>query len=211
MRRRRPGLLAASSILAIVMIPIAVSLIGNYFDRSLTTPATKDRADRVSVGACATPRRRGAAALRTVFRRKNRQADHRICRNPAGPVRPGDRHRRLQLDHCHVRRQNAAGASCSPSQPVSASDIFFGGPTPDDRTALALATASRHPGVALAIAGANVADQKPILGSRPALPDRKPCPDHAVCEMARSPARHVCKGALTFLYGEPQWPSLTTC
>jgi BASS family bile acid:Na+ symporter len=32
---------------------------------------------------------------------------------------------------------------------------LFGGPNPEDRTVLALSTATRHPGVALAIAGAN--------------------------------------------------------
>jgi bile acid:Na+ symporter, BASS family len=37
---------------------------------------------------------------------------------------------------------------------------LFGGPDPDDRTALALATATRHPGVALAIAAGTFPDQK---------------------------------------------------
>jgi bile acid:Na+ symporter, BASS family len=33
---------------------------------------------------------------------------------------------------------------------------FLGGPDPNDRTVLAMATASRHPGIAIALAGANV-------------------------------------------------------
>src|SRR5208282_429345 len=37
---------------------------------------------------------------------------------------------------------------------------LLGGPDPDDRTVLALATASRHPGVALLIATKNFPDQK---------------------------------------------------
>ncbi|HEY7444667.1 MAG TPA: bile acid:sodium symporter [Vicinamibacterales bacterium] len=37
---------------------------------------------------------------------------------------------------------------------------LLGGPDPDDRTSLALACGSRHPGVALAIANANFADQQ---------------------------------------------------
>ena len=37
---------------------------------------------------------------------------------------------------------------------------LLGGPDPDDRVVLALATASRHPGVALAIASANFPGQK---------------------------------------------------
>jgi BASS family bile acid:Na+ symporter len=37
---------------------------------------------------------------------------------------------------------------------------FLGGPNPDDRTVLALATGTRHPGLAMAIAGANFPDQK---------------------------------------------------
>ncbi len=39
---------------------------------------------------------------------------------------------------------------------------LLGGPDPDDRTALALATASRHPGVALVIAASIFPDQKGI-------------------------------------------------
>jgi BASS family bile acid:Na+ symporter len=37
---------------------------------------------------------------------------------------------------------------------------FFGGPNPNDRTALAVATATRHPGVAIAIATANFPGQR---------------------------------------------------
>ncbi len=37
---------------------------------------------------------------------------------------------------------------------------LLGGPDPDDRTALALATASRHPGVALLIPTGNFPNQK---------------------------------------------------
>jgi BASS family bile acid:Na+ symporter len=43
---------------------------------------------------------------------------------------------------------------------------LFGGPDPDDRTVLALSTATRHPGVALAIASANVPDgNKTVLAA----------------------------------------------
>jgi BASS family bile acid:Na+ symporter len=37
---------------------------------------------------------------------------------------------------------------------------FLGGPDPDERTVLALASASRHPAVAIAIAHANFPDEK---------------------------------------------------
>ncbi len=37
---------------------------------------------------------------------------------------------------------------------------YFGGPNPDDRTVLAVATATRHPGVAMAIATANFPGQR---------------------------------------------------
>jgi BASS family bile acid:Na+ symporter len=37
---------------------------------------------------------------------------------------------------------------------------WFGGPDPDDRTALALSTVSRHPGIAIAIAHINFPEQK---------------------------------------------------
>ena len=38
---------------------------------------------------------------------------------------------------------------------------FLGGPDPKERTVLSLATASRHPGIAVAIASANVVDETP--------------------------------------------------
>ncbi|MDR6634839.1 BASS family bile acid:Na+ symporter [Phyllobacterium sp. 1468] len=40
---------------------------------------------------------------------------------------------------------------------------FLGGPNPDDRTVLALATGTRHPGVALAIANLNFPDEKAVM------------------------------------------------
>lgn len=43
--------------------------------------------------------------------------------------------------------------------------FLFGGPATDDRVVLALATAARHPGVALAIAGSNFTDQQALLAA----------------------------------------------
>jgi BASS family bile acid:Na+ symporter len=40
---------------------------------------------------------------------------------------------------------------------------LLGGPDPANRTVLALATGTRHPGVALAIAGATFPDQKAVV------------------------------------------------
>jgi BASS family bile acid:Na+ symporter len=40
---------------------------------------------------------------------------------------------------------------------------FLGGPDPDDRTVLALATGTRHPGVALAIASLNFPYEKAVM------------------------------------------------
>jgi len=42
---------------------------------------------------------------------------------------------------------------------------LLGGPDPRDCVVLALATASRHPGVALAIAAANFPQEKRVLGA----------------------------------------------
>ncbi|MBP6877245.1 MAG: hypothetical protein KBC34_04425 [Phenylobacterium sp.] len=42
---------------------------------------------------------------------------------------------------------------------------LLGGPDPDDRTVLALATASRHPGVALAIVHINFPDEKAVIAA----------------------------------------------
>ena len=42
---------------------------------------------------------------------------------------------------------------------------LLGGPDPDDRTVLAIATATRHPGVALAVANANVPNNKLVLAA----------------------------------------------
>jgi BASS family bile acid:Na+ symporter len=40
---------------------------------------------------------------------------------------------------------------------------FFGGPDPDNRTVLALATGARHPAIPLAIAGINFPDEKAVM------------------------------------------------
>jgi BASS family bile acid:Na+ symporter len=42
---------------------------------------------------------------------------------------------------------------------------LLGGPDPEDRVVLALSTASRHPGVALAIATANFPQETSVMGS----------------------------------------------
>ena len=42
---------------------------------------------------------------------------------------------------------------------------MLGGPDPDDRSVLALATATRHPGVAIAIAHFNAADQNAVIAA----------------------------------------------
>jgi BASS family bile acid:Na+ symporter len=42
---------------------------------------------------------------------------------------------------------------------------LLGGPDPEDRTVLALSTASRHPGVALAIAHATFPEQQLVLAA----------------------------------------------
>lgn len=41
---------------------------------------------------------------------------------------------------------------------------FLGGPAPEDRTVLAFAAASRHPGMALAIVSANFPEEKTVVG-----------------------------------------------
>jgi bile acid:Na+ symporter, BASS family len=48
---------------------------------------------------------------------------------------------------------------------VLATGHWLGGPDPQDRTVLALSTASRHPGVAMAIAQANFPGQKLVVGA----------------------------------------------
>jgi BASS family bile acid:Na+ symporter len=39
---------------------------------------------------------------------------------------------------------------------------FLGGPDPNDRTALALATSTRHPGIAIALAVSNIAEAEAV-------------------------------------------------
>ena len=46
-----------------------------------------------------------------------------------------------------------------------AAGAFFGGPEREERTVLALTSASRHPGVALVVAAANVSDPKPVVAA----------------------------------------------
>lgn len=42
---------------------------------------------------------------------------------------------------------------------------WLGGPAPEERTVLALSTASRHPAIAIAIAAVNLSEPKPVLGA----------------------------------------------
>ncbi len=158
------GLLVASSVLAIVTIPIAVSLIGNYFHRSLATPVPKIA--MIVFMSVLAPLIAGMALRHfapafaakiakpiTVFAGILLALSGVVIAIGAFSAIVAMLGDRTLLGILLVI---AAGLGLG---------YLFGGPKPDDRTALALATAARHPGVALAIAGANVADQKPILGA----------------------------------------------
>jgi BASS family bile acid:Na+ symporter len=61
--------------------------------------------------------------------------------------------------HGAGRRQHAGARSCCSRLRSLVAGHVLGGPAPEDRTVLALATANRHPGVALAVASAVAAPE----------------------------------------------------
>lgn len=158
------GLLVASSVLAVVIIPVAVHVIGDVFDRPLTAPV--DKIALIVLHTVLAPLAVGLAVRRyaPAFAAKI--------------AKPVTIFAGILLVICGLA---IAIASFSAIVAMLGDGTLlaiiltiaiglglgyaFGGPTADDRTALALATAARHPGVALAIAGANAADQKPILAA----------------------------------------------
>ena len=50
---------------------------------------------------------------------------------------------------------------------------FLGGPAPENRTSLAISTASRHPGVALLLAQANFPAEKLVVAAVLSIPVRQ--------------------------------------
>jgi BASS family bile acid:Na+ symporter len=158
------GLLVASSLLAIVIVPIAVNVIGDVLDKSLAAPVSKVAMivflSVLAPLAAGMGLRHFAPAFAAKIAKPVTVFAGVLLVVSGLAIAIGSFSAIVAMlgdgTLVAILLVIAAGLGLG---------YLFGGPTPDDRTALALATAARHPGVALAIAGANVADQKPILAA----------------------------------------------
>jgi BASS family bile acid:Na+ symporter len=158
------GLLAAAALLAIVFVPLAVNLLGRIFSIPLAlSPGAVARVVLVTVLA---PLAAGIAvhSVAPAF------AD-RI----AGPVSLVATIMLVAAIVPVLFTQFPAIGSLIGNGTIVGLAVFvvgglavghlLGGPDPEDRTVLALSTASRHPGVAVAIAQANFPEQKLALAA----------------------------------------------
>jgi BASS family bile acid:Na+ symporter len=158
------GLLAAAGILAIVFVPVAVELLGRVFGRS--THISVATVAQLVLFTVLLPLTAGIAVRHFA----SSFAD-RIAR-PISLVGGG-----LLIASALPILFTASSAIMSligngTIIAIAAFVIFgltighlLGGPEPEDRTVLALSTASRHPGIALAIASASFPGQKLVLGA----------------------------------------------
>jgi BASS family bile acid:Na+ symporter len=157
------GLLAVAALFAIVFVPLAVELLGWAFAR----PA------HISAGQVASVVLLVLAPLAAGF--LVRQAVPDLAQRIANPI---SLFATLLLFGAAVAIVVSAWpliASLVGNGTVVAIVMFIlvglaaghllGGPEPDDRTVLALATANRHPGVALAIATANFPEERAVLAA----------------------------------------------
>lgn len=156
------GLLTASSLCAIVVIPIALLLIGAVLSRPSVVPV--ERVAVVVLISVLAPLLAGLAL------------HHLAPQLAARLVKPVTAIAMLLLaasglaiaagSFDAMMSMTGDGTLVAIAAMVAIGLVvgyLLGGPSSDDRTILALATAARHPGVALAVAGANFADQKALL------------------------------------------------
>ena len=157
------GLLAVTSVVSIVLVPATVELLGRVLER----PA---HVSPVTVAEIVMRSMIAPLVAGVVFRRLAPSAAHRIAR-------PLSRFANVLLVIAAVPvliAQWPAIASLIGDFTLVAIIAFvlvglavghlLGGPDPDDRTVLALSTATRHPAVALAILH-NAPDQKAVMAA----------------------------------------------
>ena len=158
------GLLAVASLLAIVFVPLAVDLLG----RASGKPA---RVSVVAVAQVVALTVLAPLAAGMLVRRLARAFAERIARPAAvaGLVLLGAGLVPVLVTTAPAivpLLGNGTLAAILAFDLVGlAAGYLLGGPEHEERTVLALTTSSRHPGVALVIASANVSDPKPVIGA----------------------------------------------
>lgn len=158
------GLQVVAALLAIVFVPLAVELIGWAFGRETHMPATT--VARVVLFTVLLPLAAGIVVRRVA---------PALAERMAGPVSLGATVLLVLVGLLLLAHSWSAAAALIGNGRVLAIAAFvgigllaghvLGGPDPEDRTVLALSTACRHPGVALAIATTNFPDEKLVTGA----------------------------------------------
>lgn len=156
------GLLVAAAVLAIVFVPVAVAVLGRAFGAAASMPvSTVARIVSTSVLgplAAGLILRRVAPALATRIQRPVSLVAGVLLVVAVLPI--------LFIAWPAVVSLVGNGTLAAMTVVVAFGILaghVLGGPDPEDRVVLALATASRHPGMALAIAAANYPQQRLVL------------------------------------------------
>jgi len=156
------GLLTAAALLAIVFVPASVELLGRAFAKDVhVRPAAVARLVLISVLiplAAGVALRAVAPALAGRIARPISLVSTSLLVVAALAVLAGSWRAELAL----VGHGTLAALAVFILVGLAVGHLL-GGPDPDDRTVLALSTASRHPGIALAIAGAAFPGEKLAL------------------------------------------------
>jgi BASS family bile acid:Na+ symporter len=156
------GLLVAAALVAIVLVPVTVAILGNVFGRSLQMPI--DKVALIVVTSVIAP-----LVVGIVLRWLAPNVAHALARPIAMMATV-----LLVLAVLPVvviawpMVQGLIGNGLVILLAVFtlvglAAGHLLGGPDPDNRTVLALATGARHPGVAIAIASVNFPDERGVL------------------------------------------------
>ena len=147
------GLLVVAAVVSIVTVPLTVSLIGRFFGRDVDVPAT---AIAMTVGKTVLlPLLAGA-----IVRRLAPALSARIAKPLSlfGTILLVVALIPVLIASWPAVSRILQGASVVAIVVFTAAGLLvghlLGGPDPDDRTVLGLASATRHPGVAMTIAGA---------------------------------------------------------
>jgi BASS family bile acid:Na+ symporter len=156
------GLLVAASVLAIVLVPLAVELVGAVFGKPFAMPVT-GTAGIVTLSVLAPlavgmALRQFAPSIAELIARPVATASVALLVLALVPV--------LLSAWLPILSLIGSGTVLAFAAFVAVGTVtghLLGGPRPEERGVLALACGSRHPGIALAIAHANFPDDKYVL------------------------------------------------
>jgi bile acid:Na+ symporter, BASS family len=158
------GLLVAAALVATVLLPVAVPLLGRVFGRAAHVPFTTVisivATTVLAPLAVGIATRHFARGLADRLVRPMAVAALVLLAATALPILVGAWPAIVALIGNGTLAALAAFALVG-----LVVGHWLGGPDPNDRMVLALATASRHPGVAVAIATANVSEPRPIIAA----------------------------------------------